>query len=46
MSHNHGKPFFVKEIDEQCVPSLVEIKDVFIIKEKTDFLCFVFLLWF
>lgn len=42
MSHNHGKPFCMKEIDEQCVPGLVEIKNVFIAKEKLSLLGFLF----
>lgn len=42
MSHNHGKPFRMKETDEQYVPGLVEIKNVFTAKEKPGLLGFVF----
>lgn len=41
MPHNHGKPFCM-ETDGQYVPGLVQIKNVFIAKEKSGLLGFVF----
>lgn len=41
MSDNHGKPFCVKQIDEQHIPGLLEIKNVFIAKGKPGLLDFV-----
>lgn len=36
----------MKEIDEQCVPGLVESKNVFIAKEKPGLLGFIFFVLF